>query len=88
MRRENWSELPGDQQEEDLEEMDRKVKQGNIDKKRYLDCLLFQESRNLKLHFFNTKHRTLLILLDSSNIIYKMNMNINIALILVIFVFA
>ena len=34
LRRENWSQLPGDQQEEDLEEIDRKVKQGNIDKKK------------------------------------------------------
>ena len=32
LRRENWSQLLGDQQYEDLEEMDRKVKQGNSDK--------------------------------------------------------
>ena len=72
VRRENMLKLLGDQQEEELEDMDRKVKQGNIErKKRYLDCLFFQESRNLKLHFFNRKNRTLFILLFSKNIIYK-----------------
>ena len=42
VRRENWSELLGDQQQEDLEEIDRKVKQGNIDKKRSVTVYFFR----------------------------------------------
>ena len=51
-------------------------------KKRYLDSLLFQESRNLKLHFFNRKIENCYLAIISYT---KRNIKINISSILVIF---